>query len=90
MYYPTAPFVRANYLLLDPCTWDTCYGDYDLAVDEFHEMCLILLTNALVYFVLALYLNEVVPQTYGIPKHPLFFMESIIKSISTSLHKRIF
>jgi hypothetical protein len=35
-------------------------------------------------------LNEVVPQEYGIPKHPLFFMEKTIMNYSPDLHKRIF
>jgi hypothetical protein len=57
MFYPTAPFVRAVYLLVDPCTWEKCYGDYDLAPEEFHEMCIYLLLNAIAYFIMALYLN---------------------------------
>jgi ABC-type multidrug transport system ATPase subunit len=61
MYYPTAPYVRATYLLLDVCTWDVCFGDYGLAPDEFHEMCWYLFLNSVVYMILALYLNQVIP-----------------------------
>lgn len=90
MYYPTAPFVRANHLLLDQCAWNSCYGEFGLVVDEFHEMCFILFLNAVAYAVLALYLNQVVPQTYGVAKHPLFFLESFIKAVSPALHSQMF
>jgi len=26
MNYPAFPYVRALYLLIDPCTWDQCIG----------------------------------------------------------------
>lgn len=88
--YPNVTFVRAIYLLLNPCTWEKCYGNFNMAVAEFHEMNLILLGNAIFYGVVGLYLNEVVPQTYGVPKHPLFPVEGLIRLISTELHDYIF
>ena len=62
MYFPTFPFCRAMYLLLDPCTWDTCLGDWGLAPDEFHEMTTYLFLNAVFYLLAAMYLHQVVPQ----------------------------
>jgi hypothetical protein len=79
MYYPTFPFVRAMYILIDPCTWEKCYGDYTSAPEEFREMELRLLGHAFIYFWLALYLNEVLPQTYGVPKHPLYLFEDFFR-----------
>ena len=90
MVHPIFPFVRANYLLLETCTWETCYGDYDLAPDEFREMEMYLLLNFVVYLIIAMYLNQVIPQDYGVPKHPLYFLEHYIKSLSPSLHFKIF
>lgn len=75
MHYPACPYVRVMYLLLDPCTWESCYGDYDIMPAEVFEMQWYMLRNAILYFFMALYFNEVVPQTYGVPKHPLFFCE---------------
>lgn len=49
-----------------------------------------LFINPVIFLVLALYLNEVIPQTYGIPRHPLFPIEKLICSVSPSLHKKIF
>lgn len=87
--YPNVPFVRALYLLLNPCTWDKCLGDYYMAVDEFHEMNMIQFGNFIIYGILGLYLNEVVPQAYGVPKHPLFPIEGLIAYIP-ALHDFIF
>ena len=56
MFYPTFPFVRAMYLLIDPCTWDTCYGDYDLMPDEFREMTYYLIMNFFLYSAATIYL----------------------------------
>mmetsp|Transcript_15183 Transcript_15183/g.23446 ORF Transcript_15183/g.23446 Transcript_15183/m.23446 type:complete len:88 (-) Transcript_15183:1090-1353(-) len=46
--------------------------------------------NAILYFLLALYCDQVVPQQYGIPKHPLFLFEELIKRVSPDLHRMIF
>jgi len=61
MYYPNFPYVRSIYLLLDPCTWQSCLGDFDMAPDEFHEMCGWILFNSVFYLIAALYLGQVVP-----------------------------
>ena len=86
MFYPTFPFVRAFYLLIDPCTWDTCHGEYSLMPEEFREMEYYLIINFIVYMIFAAYLQQVIPQDYGVPKHPLFFLEKIIKFISRKAH----
>ena len=57
MWFPIFPFVRANYLLMEICTWDTCYGDYDLAPEEFRERQGFLLLDFVGYMIAALYLN---------------------------------
>lgn len=49
-----------------------------------------LYVHAVIYLLAALYLNEVIPQTYGVPRHPLFPLEGLIKRISPDLYKRIF
>jgi len=40
--------------------------------------------------VLAMYLNQIVPQEYGVPKHPLFFLEGIIETINPKWHREMF
>lgn len=90
MYYPNFPFVRAMYLLLDPCTWEACLGDMDMAPPEFYEMIGYLLMNSVLYLIGALYLNEVWPQEFGVQKHPLFMVEGLIKQFIPSIHNQIF
>lgn len=57
MIYPTFPFVRAIYLILDPCTWENCFGDYALMPAEFREMEMYLLLDFVLYMSMAIYLN---------------------------------
>lgn len=49
-----------------------------------------LYVTAFVYMVLALYLNQIVPQQFGVAKHPLFFLEGIIERVNPKWHKEIF
>ena len=53
-------------------------------------MIKVLYFDAAVILVLAIYLNEVVPQQYGVPKHPLFFLESFIVRNFPKLHATIY
>lgn len=74
MYYPNFAYVRSIYLLLDPCTWDTCLGDFEMAPTEFHEMIFWMFFDSIAYLLISIYLNEVIPQEYGVSKHPLFLV----------------
>ena len=90
MYYPSFPFVRAIYLLADPCTWDRCYGEYHRMPAEFREMQFYLLFDSFCYTIAGLYLHQVVPQTYGVPKHPLFFIQPFIRRNFPDLYLKIY
>lgn len=46
--------------------------------------------EGVIYFFIAIYLNEVVPQKYGVPRHPLFMIEGFIKRNFPSYYKSIF
>lgn len=87
---PSFCFGRIMYILVDPCAWNRCLGRLDEMPAEIFELIKMLYISAFFYLLLALYLNEVVPQTYGVPKHPLFLIESYIMKISPSAHKLIF
>ena len=43
----------------------------------------------MVYFVLAIYLNQVIPSIYGVPKHPLFCLKRCLRG-QRSLYKAIY
>ena len=42
------------------------------------------------YLIAAIYLSQVVPQEFGVAKHPLFLFDSMIRQYSPALHKRVF
>jgi len=88
--YPTFPFCRINYLLSEACSWYQCISNWRYVPDEIHEELKALYTTAVVYMILALYLNQIVPQEFGVAKHPLFFLEGTIKRLNPQWHKEIF
>jgi len=89
-FHPTMNFCRVTFILSDACAWNTCIGNFDFINDEALGCLKALYFNAVFYMVLALYLNEIVPQTYGVPKHPLFFMEGFIKRNFPKQHSKLF
>jgi hypothetical protein len=86
-FYPTFPFNRIVYLLVDGCSFDKCYSRMDFVTDEMWKCTYAVYFDAVLYLIIAMYLEEVVPQTFGVPRHPLFFMEGLIKAISPKMHK---
>ena len=72
LMYPTFPFVRFLYFLTVSCGYEVCISSWSM-LDNEAVWCMILpYIEGVVFLILALYLNQVVPQAYGIPKHPLF------------------
>lgn len=89
-YIPNFPFGRLILYFTNRCAFNECVSNIEDMHNEINLCLKSIYLNPLIYFVLALYLNEVLPQQYGIPKHPLFFMESFIKLLSKDLHFKIF
>jgi len=73
--HPTLNFCRIIYILSDNCAWRECVISIFNVNNEIKECLLSLYLNSIVYMILAMYFDNVIPQTYGIPKHPLFFVE---------------
>lgn len=74
-FYPIFPFNRIVFIFADQCAWDKCIHSYDNVPGEVFRCIRSLYIAAFVIMVLAIYLNQVIPQQYGIPKHPLFIIE---------------
>jgi len=74
------------YVLTDHCAWQRCISRWDAHPDEIFLLIGVMYFTGIFYLFLAIYLNEVVPQLYGVPKHPLFFMERFIQQKFPSLH----
>jgi len=58
---PNFPYIRMFYNMILDCAYSTCYRHYSQIDDESYTCLVAIYVGALVYFVLAIYLNEVVP-----------------------------
>lgn len=80
---PSFPYMRLFYNMALDCAYSTCFQSIS-SVDQETFNCLIAIyVGAVVYFVLAIYLNQVVPSMYGVPKHPLFCLRRFFSAKST-------
>jgi hypothetical protein len=61
-FYPTFPFCRINFLLAEACSWYQCISQMKYIPDEIHEEITALYVTAVFYMILAIYLNQIVPQ----------------------------
>jgi len=59
--YPTFPFCRINFVLSEACSWHQCISQMKYIPDEIIEEIQALYISAVVYMILALYLNQIVP-----------------------------
>mmetsp|Transcript_5690 Transcript_5690/g.9778 ORF Transcript_5690/g.9778 Transcript_5690/m.9778 type:complete len:216 (+) Transcript_5690:1429-2076(+) len=89
-FMPQFPFVRSIFILANACGWRSCLIQDEEIPQEIHDCLQSMLINSVVILLLAVYLNEVVPQEFGIARHPLFFMEDLVKSQAPQLHKLVF
>ena len=87
---PHVPYTRILYVLSEECGWNRCWSHWGQVSDEIFTLIKVLYIDAIVIFILAIYLNEVMPQQYGVPKHPLFFMESFVVNNFPKLHTAIY
>jgi hypothetical protein len=88
--HPTLNFCRVIYMLSDNCAWRDCTISFEYADAEIITCLKCLWMNSVVYMILALYCEEVMPQQFGIPKHPLFFIEPQVKRYLPFLYPLIF
>jgi len=70
---------RILYLLCNACSNDLCYKSFDILPKELNDCILSLYIGALIFLILGIYLHEVIPQEYGIRKHPLFIFDCFFK-----------
>ena len=91
-YYitPYLPYTRIFYILTEECGWKQCLSHWNHIPEEVWELIQVLYVQSFIILFIAIYLNEVVPQQYGVPKHPLFFLESFVVKNFPSLHPIIY
>eukprot|EP00826_Nyctotherus_ovalis_P049944 TRINITY_DN6072_c0_g2_i3.p1 TRINITY_DN6072_c0_g2~~TRINITY_DN6072_c0_g2_i3.p1 ORF type:complete len:438 (-),score=123.72 TRINITY_DN6072_c0_g2_i3:948-2261(-) len=74
---PTFAFSRIYYRFAHGCGFEYCIYDVSAADDEIWNCMALLYGIPTILIVLAIYLHEVLPQEYGVPRHPLFFLSPI-------------
>ena len=72
--YPPFAFGRLVYHLAWQCNDFICTQSFSQFNDEMWSCLIILYVSAFVFLILGLYLDAILPQEYGIRKHPLFFL----------------
>jgi hypothetical protein len=80
LFYPGFNITRIFYYLTMKCGYERCISNF-LTMDEELKFCLILLyTTPWVYMFLGFYLYEILPQQFGVRKHPLFIFKDCFKT----------
>ena len=86
---PTFPFCRVMYHLATECAYGVCTESWHKLPEEAKTCVYVIFLEAFIFLMLALYLQHVVPQSYGVPKHPLFFFKKCLNK-NGYLYKVIF
>ena len=75
---PTFSFVRSMQFVSHKCLDLNCYTSFsDIEFTEFRVSLAMLYIHALLYAFLAWYLNQIIPQTYGVPKKWNFLCKQV-------------
>jgi ABC-type multidrug transport system ATPase subunit len=72
IWYPHFAFTRSIYILSYNCGYYKCVESMSEMSDEFIKCMVLLYVTGFITLVLALYLNEILPREFGVPRHPLF------------------
>lgn len=88
--HPLPVYCRVLFLLTEQCAWFECVSSLDQVVPEIWTCLKCLYLNAVVYFFLGVYLEQVMPTANGIPRHPLFFLEKTLQEYLPSVYKLMF
>ena len=85
--YPTFSLCRIFYYMTYHCGYEKCIDSLYGLSQEFVDCFYLLFFTGFIYMILGIYFYEVIPQEYGVRKHPLFFLEGILKSFQKSNDK---
>ena len=72
VWYPHFAFTRSIYILSYNCGYYKCIGSMSDVSDELTKCIVIMYVSGIITLTLALYLNEIMPREFGVPRHPLF------------------
>jgi ABC-type multidrug transport system ATPase subunit len=77
LLYPTFPYTRFFFYLATACGYSSCISSFSELPDEAKTCLWVMYVEAVVFMLLALYLQQVVPQTFGVAKHPFFLCKAM-------------
>lgn len=72
VWYPHFAFTRSIYILSNNCGFYKCVESLSEVSDELAKCIIIMYVTGAGTLILALYLNEIMPREFGVPRHPLF------------------
>ena len=75
--YPPFCLSRLMYFFTDRCSDNKCIANFSDLNHEMWSCIVILYVNAVLFFIMGLYLDRIIPQEYGIKKNPLFCLKNI-------------
>lgn len=79
LFYPTFNICRILYYLTIKCGYEVCIGSFSGLSDELVTCLIVLFITPFIYMFLGMYFYEVLPQQFGVRKHPLFCVKKICK-----------
>lgn len=72
VWYPHFAFTRCIYILSNNCGYYKCVESVSEVTSELGKCIILLYITGIITLALALYLNEIMPREFGVPRHPLF------------------
>lgn len=78
LFYPTFNVCRIFYHLTMRCGYESCISSFSDMPDELVTCLWVLFLTGVIYIFVGIYLYEVIPQQFGVRKHPLFCIRKLL------------
>jgi hypothetical protein len=75
LFYPTFNICRIFYHLTMKCGYETCISSFSDMPEELVYCLWVLFLTGFIYIFVGIYLYEVIPQQFGVRKHPFFCIQ---------------
>eukprot|EP01100_Stratorugosa_tubuloviscum_P008759 TRINITY_DN3648_c0_g3_i1.p1 TRINITY_DN3648_c0_g3~~TRINITY_DN3648_c0_g3_i1.p1 ORF type:complete len:851 (-),score=271.54 TRINITY_DN3648_c0_g3_i1:91-2613(-) len=86
LFFPPFVFYRAIYVMGSSCGIFQCFRMSDVYPgSQMFWLLIYLYAEGFILMIISIYLDAIIPQEYGIAKHPLFFLKPIKKLFTSKL-----
>ena len=79
LLYPSFNICRIFYFLTIKCGYSSCISDISYLDPELRLCLIVLFITPFIYSLLGIYFYEIIPQQFGVKKHPFFCLKGIFK-----------